>query len=91
LRIVSRENSKLRRLKTYQNRIKENERKALHAKFTSHADLKEILMSTNDEQIVEQRSGDYYWGCGTDGTGRNRLGVLLMELRNKLRQEAHNS
>jgi ribA/ribD-fused uncharacterized protein len=63
-------------------------RKALYAKFTSHSQLKDILMSTNNEELVEKTSGDYYWGCGTEGTGRNRLGVLLMELRDKLRKEA---
>jgi ribA/ribD-fused uncharacterized protein len=63
-------------------------RRALYAKFTSHAKLKEILLSSGTEQLVEKTSGDYYWGCGTNGTGQNRLGVLLMQLRDKLRQEA---
>jgi ribA/ribD-fused uncharacterized protein len=61
-------------------------RRALYAKFTTHADLKEILLATGSEQLIEQTTGDYYWGCGSDGSGKNRLGVLLMELRDKLRQ-----
>lgn len=62
-------------------------RRALYAKFTTHQQLKEILLSTGDEQLVEDTTNDYYWGQGTNGTGQNRLGVLLMELRDKLRTE----
>ena len=29
-----------------------------------------------------------YWGCGPDGKGRNQLGKILMEVREKLRAEA---
>ena len=64
-------------------------RRALYAKFTTHADLKEILLSTKNDQIVEKTTTDYYWGCGTNGTGKNMLGILLMELREKLRAETN--
>jgi hypothetical protein len=60
-------------------------RRALRAKFTQHADLRDLLLSTGDEEIVENAPGDFYWGCGKDGTGNNRLGALLMELREELR------
>jgi predicted NAD-dependent protein-ADP-ribosyltransferase YbiA (DUF1768 family) len=29
---------------------------------------------------------DSFWGCGSDGKGRNMLGRLLMELRERLRE-----
>lgn len=61
-------------------------RKAVHAKFTTHESLRALLLSTGDEQLVENAPGDYYWGCGKDGTGRNMLGVILMELRAELRK-----
>lgn len=61
-------------------------RKAVLAKFETHADIREILLSTGDEEIVEKTTGDYYWGCGTDGTGKNMLGKILMEVRETLRQ-----
>ena len=32
--------------------------------------------------------GDYYWGCGKDGSGKNRLGAILEQVREQLRQEA---
>ena len=62
-------------------------RKALYAKFTTHQELKNVLLSTGDEKLIEKTTNDYYWGCGTNETGLNRLGVLLMELRDKLRNE----
>lgn len=62
-------------------------RAALRAKFRAHADLRAELLATGDEELVENAPGDYYWGCGADGSGKNRLGQLLMELRAELRAE----
>ena len=63
-------------------------REALRAKFTQHPALRSLLLSTGDETIVEHTENDNYWGDGGDGSGRNRLGVLLMELREKLCAES---
>ena len=60
-------------------------RRALTAKFAAHPELIELLLATGDETLIEKTTNDYYWGCGTEGTGKNRLGELLMELRNELR------
>jgi N-glycosidase YbiA len=60
-------------------------RKAVLCKFTTHLDIREILLSTGDELIVENAPNDYYWGCGKDGSGKNRLGEVLMEVREILR------
>ena len=60
---------------------------AVRAKFEAHADLKMLLLSTGAEEIIENAPGDYYWGCGKDGNGKNRLGVLLMRVREELAQE----
>jgi ribA/ribD-fused uncharacterized protein len=59
-------------------------RKAVLCKFSTHVDIKEILLSTGDEEIVENSPVDYYWGCGADGTGKNMLGIILMEVREEL-------
>ncbi|MBE9128968.1 MULTISPECIES: NADAR family protein [unclassified Coleofasciculus] len=59
-------------------------RKAVLCKFETHADIREILLSTGDERIVENSPIDYYWGCGADGSGQNRLGQILMEIRERL-------
>ncbi|MCD6051638.1 MAG: hypothetical protein K0Q55_3047 [Verrucomicrobia bacterium] len=61
-------------------------REALLAKFTQHPKLKEQLLATGDAQIVEHAANDGYWGDGADGQGKNRLGMLLMELRQQLAQ-----
>ena len=63
-------------------------RQALRAKFTQHDDLRVLLLATGDAEIVENAPGDLYWGIGRDGTGKNRLGALLMELRAALRRES---
>ena len=60
-------------------------RKAVLRKFETHKDIREILLSTGDEEIIENAKGDYYWGCGADGSGKNMLGKILMEVRDKLR------
>lgn len=61
-------------------------RAALRAKFAAHADIRQLLLDTAAEEIIEASPIDYYWGSGQDGTGRNRLGALLMELRSMLRE-----
>lgn len=60
-------------------------RQAVLRKFATHADIGEVLLSTGDELIVENAPGDYYWGCGADGSGKNMLGLVLMEVRQILR------
>jgi hypothetical protein len=59
-------------------------KKALLAKFFTHKNLGDLLISTQNELIVENSPIDYYWGCGKDGSGKNRLGELLMEVRDIL-------
>ena len=58
---------------------------ALRAKFTQHERLRRMLLDTGDAELVEHTRNDFYWADGGDGTGRNRLGVLLMQLRDELR------
>ena len=60
-------------------------RRAVQRKFESHADLRAILLATDDEALIENSPGDYYWGCGAEGIGQNRLGQILMEVRARLR------
>jgi GTP cyclohydrolase II len=60
---------------------------ALRAKFTQHPDLRIRLLSTGTRKLVEHTGHDNYWADGGDGTGRNRLGELLMQVRTELRQD----
>lgn len=59
-------------------------RTALRAKFEQHPKLKSLLLSTGDVELIEHTRNDSYWADGGDGTGKNRLGTLLMELRAEL-------
>ena len=61
-------------------------RRAVLRKFETHADIRAILLNTGDADIVENAPGDTYWGCGKDGTGLNRLGQILIEVRAILRE-----
>jgi ribA/ribD-fused uncharacterized protein len=65
-------------------------REILYAKFTQHEDLKTLLLSTGEARLVEAATVDNevnrLWG-EVNGVGKNMLGVLLMELRDKLRAE----
>jgi ribA/ribD-fused uncharacterized protein len=60
---------------------------AVLAKFTQHDDLREILLGTGNATIVEHTENDDYWGDGGDGSGKNRLGQILMQVREELRSE----
>lgn len=62
-------------------------RAAVRRKFDVHADIRAVLLGTGDEELVENAPGDYYWGCGADGSGRNMLGSILMEVRAALRNQ----
>jgi ribA/ribD-fused uncharacterized protein len=59
-------------------------RKAVLEKFKIHRELQQLLLSTGNEVIIENAPGDYYCGCGKDGSGKNRLGKNLMEVRSEL-------
>ena len=59
-------------------------RNAVLAKFKQNEEIKNVLLSTGKETIIENTSNDYYWGCGKDGSGENMLGIILTEVREKL-------
>jgi N-glycosidase YbiA len=63
-------------------------RAALHAKFTQHPGLRSLLLQTGDAELIEHTKNDSYWADGGDGSGKNRLGQLLMELRTQFRNES---
>lgn len=59
--------------------------KAVTAKFTQHADLRRLLLETTGRELIENSPTDPYWGKTPGGEGLNRLGVLLMKLRDELK------
>jgi ribA/ribD-fused uncharacterized protein len=60
-------------------------RRVVRAKFTQHADIRAVLLDTGDATLVEHTENDDYWGDGGDGSGRNMLGRILMQVRAELR------
>lgn len=63
-------------------------RRAVRAKFTQHEELRTLLLETGDAKIVEHTDNDAYWGDGGDGSGKNMLGRLLMEVRAWIRTDS---
>ena len=55
--------------------------RALRAKFAQHPDLAARLVRTGARPLIEANPRDAFWGEGPDGRGENRLGLLLMRLR----------
>lgn len=56
---------------------------ALRLKF-QNSQAKALLLSTGNRPLVEASPYDYYWAAGQDGTGLNRLGRLLEQVRTEL-------
>lgn len=66
-------------------------KRVLVAKFTQHEDLKALLLSTGTARLVESATVDNavnrLWG-EVNGVGQNKLGVLLMEVRELLAEQS---
>eukprot|EP01059_Diplonema_ambulator_P003742 TRINITY_DN13451_c0_g1_i1.p1 TRINITY_DN13451_c0_g1~~TRINITY_DN13451_c0_g1_i1.p1 ORF type:complete len:186 (+),score=42.78 TRINITY_DN13451_c0_g1_i1:40-558(+) len=72
-------------------------RTALEAKFSQHASCRETLLGTQGLFLVEHTANDKYWADGGDqewdlstperNIGRNMLGILLTELRDRIQAE----
>ncbi|MBD2666752.1 hypothetical protein B6N60_02950 [Richelia sinica FACHB-800] len=61
-------------------------RAAVFKKFMTHPEIRQILLVTGDEMLVEDSPRDYFWGCGLDKSGENNLGKILMSVRTEIRQ-----
>lgn len=65
-------------------------RLCVEAKFRQHESIRKELLATGDAKLIEHTENDSYWGDGGNGSGKNMLGKILMEVRTKLRQEEEN-
>ncbi len=61
--------------------------KALRVKF-SQPPACALLVSTGERLLIESSPFDYFWAAGQDGSGLNRLGNLLMQVRRELSHAA---
>ena len=57
---------------------------AVLAKFTQNPDIAAELIATGNAILIEHTTKDSYWADGGDGSGKNRLGVILMRVRGEL-------
>ncbi|MEM7540010.1 MAG: NADAR family protein [Pseudomonadota bacterium] len=61
--------------------------RGFYTKCRTYQDVADALLDTGEKPIIERTLYDYFWGHGRDGRGHNQYGKLLMEVRDKLRDE----
>lgn len=61
--------------------------RAVWQKFITHLDIQQVLLDTCDAEIIEDSPVDYFWGCGSDRSGANHLGRILMRVRSEIKEK----
>lgn len=56
---------------------------AVKEKFRAYPELLSLLKLTGNARIFEHTKNDCYWGDCGDRTGKNKLGLLLEDIRNQ--------
>ncbi len=62
--------------------------RGVYTRCKTHDEVRKRLLDTADARLVENSQYDYYWGCGRDRRGENMYGKVLMNVRQKLQDEA---
>lgn len=57
----------------------------LRMKFSQNPEIAKELLETGDAILIEHTQNDAYWADGGDGSGKNKLGFLLMQVREELK------
>ena len=57
----------------------------LRMKFSQNPEIAKELLATGDALLIEHTQNDAYWADGGDGSGKNKLGLLLMQVREELK------
>ncbi len=47
--------------------------------------LRNVLLKTDNAKLVEASPVDDYWGFGANGQGQNKLGLILMRVREEMK------
>lgn len=58
----------------------------VRAKFEQNEGIRSDLLATGDAKLVEASPRDAYWGWGCNHQGLNKLGHILMIVRDELRR-----
>lgn len=56
----------------------------IQAKVEQHEEVKQALLATSEEEIIEENPNNSFWGNGKDGKGQNQMGKILMRIREDL-------
>jgi ribA/ribD-fused uncharacterized protein len=62
--------------------------RAIYTQCRTHAEVRDRLLASGDQALVENSQYDPFWGCGRDQRGYNHYGKALMNVRTKLREES---
>lgn len=62
----------------------------IRAKVAQNEDVRQCLLATGTKHLYENSPWDDFWGCGTDGSGVNQMGKILMQVRDELRSLERN-
>ncbi len=55
-------------------------------KVKQHEEVKNVLLATKNEEIVEENPNDDFWGSGKEGNGQNNTGKILMRIRDAIKK-----
>ena len=58
---------------------------ALRMKFSQNPEIAKELLATGDAILIEHTRSDDYWADGGDDSGKNKLGLFLMQVREELK------
>ena len=61
--------------------------RALYRKTQEHSEVKEALLASGDELLIETSLYNHFWGIGRDQRGENTLGKIWMDIRTKVQPE----
>jgi ribA/ribD-fused uncharacterized protein len=56
----------------------------IRAKVSQNQDVKECLLKTGSKKIIENSPWDKFWGVGEDKSGLNKMGEILMKVREEI-------
>ena len=58
--------------------------RALFTKVQMYPEVREALLATGDNKIIESSQYDYFWGVGRDMRGGNQFGKIWMDIRTRI-------
>ncbi len=61
--------------------------RGFYIKCRAFEEVANRLLETGNDMLIENSMYDYFWGCGRDRLGHNTYGKVLMNVRNKLKEE----